>query len=115
MSNAIAPQAWQISSGGCCSVAHDVAALDRQRARREPRLVERRDLRQRPVVAAARPRHSLPEQHGAARREAGTGHRQAQLDVVDLARRLAADLAHRLDDVAEAVDVRLAEVAAGWC
>ena len=56
-----------------------------------------------------------PEEHGAARREARARHGQAQLDAGHLARRLASDLAHRLDDVAEAVDVGLAEVAAARC
>ena len=63
-------------------------------------------------VGSARHVRPHPEQHGAARRVAGARHGQAQLDARHLAGRLAADLAHRLDDVAEAVDVGLAEVAA---
>ena len=116
VSNDIAPQAWQTSSGGCCSVAHAVhcctaSAPDVNHAAVD--VVDRRAAPSRRRTAS--PTSRLPEQHGAARRVARTRHRQAQLDAGDLAGRLAAHLAHRLDDVAEAVDVRLAEVAAARC
>src|SRR5437763_40121 len=51
------------------------------------------------------------EEHGAARRIAGTRHRKAQVGILDLAGRFASDLSDGLDDIAEPVDVALAQVA----
>ena len=51
------------------------------------------------------------EQHRAARRSARSGHRKAELDPLDLAGGLPPDLADRLVDELEAVDVRLGQVA----
>src|SRR5947209_7903996 len=108
----IEPQVRQISSGGCWTVAQAAHCCraswpDVNHARLTASSWGRAQSFGSSPATSGR-----PEQDGAPRRVAGARHRQAELHAVDLARRLAPHLSHRLDDVAEAVDVRLAEVAA---
>src|SRR6185369_11131910 len=107
----MAPHAWHTSSGGWMSVEHDAHSCTAS----APDVNQGRFASVSsgtPQLAGSAPTSDLPEEHGTARRVAGPRHRHAQLDSRDLARRLASHLAHGLDDVAEAVDVRLAEVPA---
>src|SRR5215217_3988535 len=109
------PQTWQISSGGCWSAPHDVqrcttSAPDVNQASLNGVRAGRAQSGGSTLIDAP---SDLPEQQRTARCVVRTRDRQAQLGPLDLARRLAADLADGLDDVAETVDVRLTQVAAG--